>query len=120
MSNLPSSWGAGRALLLQLAHPAVDQGVQDHSDFKRNPFKRLGGTLEATMSVVLGTEELAAGIGQRVAEVFGVPDSTHPETLADFEDFMSTKVHELELSIAGRDLCGFILGRVPVDRLSPW
>ena len=58
--------GAGRALLLQLAHPAVAQGVRDHSDFKRNPFKRLQGTLEAMYAVVFGSEHLAAGVGRRV------------------------------------------------------
>jgi uncharacterized protein (DUF2236 family) len=58
--------GAGRALLLQLAHPAVAQGVQDHSEFKKNPFKRLQGTLEAMYGVVFGPEELADGIGRRV------------------------------------------------------
>lgn len=58
--------GAGRALLLQLANPAVAAGVHDHSDFKRNPFKRLLGTLEAMYGVVFGSEELADGIGRRV------------------------------------------------------
>ena len=58
--------GAGRALLLQLAHPAVAQGVQDHSEFKKNPFKRLQGTLEAMYAVVFGPEWLADGVGRRV------------------------------------------------------
>lgn len=58
--------GAGRALLLQLAHPAVAQGVEAHSDFKGNPFKRLLGTLEATYAVVFGSEELARGVGRRI------------------------------------------------------
>ena len=49
VNNEPAiMFGAGRALLLQLAHPAVAQGVQDHSEFKKNPFKRLQGTVEAT------------------------------------------------------------------------
>lgn len=59
-------FGAGRALLLQLAHPAVAQGVEDHSDFKGNPFKRLQGTLEAVNAVVFGSEELAHGVGRRI------------------------------------------------------
>lgn len=59
-------FGAGRALLLQLAHPAVAQGVEDHSDFKGNPFKRLQGTLEATYAVVFGSAELAEGVGRRI------------------------------------------------------
>ncbi len=62
-------FGAGRALLLQLAHPAVAQGVQDHSEFKANPFKRLQGTLEATYAVVFGSEELAQGVGRRIRRI---------------------------------------------------
>ncbi|MDP1820523.1 MAG: oxygenase MpaB family protein [Acidimicrobiales bacterium] len=59
-------FGAGRALLLQLAHEAVAQGVEEHSDFKGNPFKRLLGTLEAMYAVVYGSEELARGVGRRI------------------------------------------------------
>ncbi len=59
-------FGAGRALMLQLAHEAVAQGVEDHSDFKGNPFKRLLGTLEAVNAMVLGSEELASGVGRRI------------------------------------------------------
>ena len=58
--------GAGRALMLQLAHPVVAQGVQDHSEFKKNPFKRLQGTLEATYAVVFGPADLAQGVGRRI------------------------------------------------------
>jgi uncharacterized protein (DUF2236 family) len=58
--------GAGRALLLQLAHPSVAQGVADHSDFQHNPFKRLQGTLEATNAMVFGSRDLAAGVGRRI------------------------------------------------------
>jgi uncharacterized protein (DUF2236 family) len=67
VNNEPAiMFGAGRALLLQLAHPAVAQGVDDHSDFKGNPFKRLQGTLEATYAVVFGSRELAEGVGRRI------------------------------------------------------
>ena len=67
VNNEPAiMFGAGRALLLQLAHPAVAQGVQDHSEFKKNPFKRLQGTLEATYAVVFGSDDLARGVGRRI------------------------------------------------------
>jgi uncharacterized protein (DUF2236 family) len=46
--------GAGRALLLQLAHPAVAAGVDEHSDFQHDPFKRLQGTLQAMYAMVWG------------------------------------------------------------------
>jgi uncharacterized protein (DUF2236 family) len=59
-------FGSGRALLLQLAHPHVAAGVDEHSDFQSNPFKRLLGTLEAVYAVVYGTEDDAAGVGRRI------------------------------------------------------
>jgi uncharacterized protein (DUF2236 family) len=59
-------FGAGRALMLQIAHEAVAQGVEEHSDFKGNPFKRLLGTLEAMYAVVYGSEDLARGVGRRI------------------------------------------------------
>jgi uncharacterized protein (DUF2236 family) len=51
--------GGGRALLLQLAHPQVAQGVADHSDFANDPLPRLAGTLDFLTFVVWGTPEEA-------------------------------------------------------------
>jgi uncharacterized protein (DUF2236 family) len=59
-------FGAGRALLLQLAHPHVAAGVDQHSDFQNDPFKRLQGTLEAVYTMVYGSAALADGVGRRV------------------------------------------------------
>jgi uncharacterized protein (DUF2236 family) len=48
--------GAGpRALLLQLAHPAVAAGVADHSDFRTDPWRRLAGTLRSYLTIVYGS-----------------------------------------------------------------
>jgi uncharacterized protein (DUF2236 family) len=48
--------GAGpRALLLQLAHPAVAEGVNDHSDFRTDPWRRLAGTLRSYLTIVYGS-----------------------------------------------------------------
>ena len=49
--------GGGRALLMQLAHPQVAAGVADHSGFASDPFGRLRRTLEATYTIVFGSEE---------------------------------------------------------------
>jgi uncharacterized protein (DUF2236 family) len=47
--------GAGpAALLLQIAHPSVARGVAEHSDFERDPWKRLHGTINTTMALVFG------------------------------------------------------------------
>jgi uncharacterized protein (DUF2236 family) len=47
--------GAGPcALLLQIAHPSVAQGVAEHSTFETDPFSRLRGTIRTTMDLVFG------------------------------------------------------------------
>jgi uncharacterized protein (DUF2236 family) len=45
----------GRAILLQLADPAVAAGVARHSDFVSAPLRRLAGTLDYVYLVVFGT-----------------------------------------------------------------
>ena len=48
--------GAGpRALLLQIAHPLVAEGVDQHSDFRADPWARLAGTLRSYLRIVYGT-----------------------------------------------------------------
>jgi uncharacterized protein (DUF2236 family) len=47
--------GAGpAALLLQVAHPLVAEGVAQHSSFEADPWKRLHGTIRTTMGLVFG------------------------------------------------------------------
>jgi uncharacterized protein (DUF2236 family) len=52
--------GWGRAILLQLAHPLVAQGVADHSGFaadRRGRVRRLERTLRAMLALTFGTAE---------------------------------------------------------------
>jgi uncharacterized protein (DUF2236 family) len=52
--------GAGpRALLMQLAHPAVAAGVDEHSDFRSDPWARLAGTLRSYLRIVYGSRSAA-------------------------------------------------------------
>jgi uncharacterized protein (DUF2236 family) len=45
--------GAGpRALLLQLAHPLVAEGVAQHSDFRDDPWSRLASTLRSYLRII--------------------------------------------------------------------
>jgi uncharacterized protein (DUF2236 family) len=56
--------GWGRAILLQLAHPAVAAGVHDHSSFRGSlfsSFRRLHSTIGAMLSITFGdTEQMIA------------------------------------------------------------
>ncbi|MEU8803397.1 oxygenase MpaB family protein [Spirillospora sp. NPDC048819] len=58
--------GAGRALLMQLAHPRVARGVAEHSDFADRPLARLFGTLDFLLIVTYGTPDEVARIAAKV------------------------------------------------------
>jgi uncharacterized protein (DUF2236 family) len=49
--------GGARAILLQIAHPAVGRGVAEHSDFAGRPLQRLRATLTYVYGVTFGTPE---------------------------------------------------------------
>lgn len=57
---------AGRALLMQLAHPGVARGVAEHSDFAERPLARLFGTLDFLLITTFGTPEQVARIAAKV------------------------------------------------------
>ncbi|MDQ0867938.1 hypothetical protein QFZ70_000411 [Arthrobacter sp. V1I9] len=58
--------GAGRAILLQLADPAVGRGVAEHSTFTDRPINRLTGTLTYVYAVVYGSDEQLKEVRRRV------------------------------------------------------
>ncbi|WP_374009732.1 oxygenase MpaB family protein [Leifsonia sp. LS-T14] len=49
--------GGGRALLLQIAHPAVGRGVVEHSDFASRLMDRFDGTMLYLTASMFGTDE---------------------------------------------------------------
>jgi uncharacterized protein (DUF2236 family) len=55
---------AGRALVLQVAHPTVAAGVREHSDYKTDPWGRLIRTLDFLNAVLYSDD--AAGVAQRM------------------------------------------------------
>ncbi|SNS75187.1 Uncharacterized conserved protein, DUF2236 family [Actinomadura meyerae] len=62
---------AGRALLMQLAHPAVAAGVAEHSDFADRPLARLFGTLDFLLITTFGTPEQVGRIAAKVRGIHG-------------------------------------------------
>ncbi|TMD12110.1 MAG: DUF2236 domain-containing protein [Chloroflexi bacterium] len=63
--------GGGRALLMQLAHPKVAAGVDDHSDFRRRPMYRLRRTIRLTMAIIFGDRETALAAARAVNHAHG-------------------------------------------------
>ncbi len=51
---------------MQLAHPKVAAGVDDHSDFRAHPIRRLRRTVLVTMAIVFGERETALAAARTV------------------------------------------------------
>jgi len=61
--------GGMRALLMQIAHPKVAQGVADHSNFREDPFARLRRTFDTVHAMVFGSREDALVAAERLHRV---------------------------------------------------
>ncbi len=68
--------GGSCALLMQLAHPAVAAGVDQHSDFRADPFARLRRTLTSSYAVAFGTASEAEAAIRRVNAIHAVVRGT--------------------------------------------
>ncbi len=55
-----------RALLMQLAHPRVAAGVDEHSDFRVHPFRRLARTMTLNLNSVFGDTRTALAAVRRI------------------------------------------------------
>lgn len=68
--------GGGRALLMQVAHPLVAAGVEQHSGYERDPWGRLFRTLDTVTTIVFGSraesERAAARLRRAHERVSGV------------------------------------------------
>jgi len=77
----------GRALLLQVAHPLVAAGVDQHSNYQTDPWTRLFSTLDTVMTMSFGTpeasEKAALRLKRRHAVVNGVADDGTPYDALD-------------------------------------
>ena len=80
--------GAGpTALLLQIAHPLVAEGVAQHSRYESDPFGRLHGTLRTTLELIFGDRRMAERAVRRLnaihSTVRGAVGDDHARRLAD-------------------------------------
>lgn len=72
--------GGARAILLQVANPAVGRGVAEHSDFANRPLDRLRGTLTYLYVTVYGTPDEARIVARRVGAAHRpVPGANDPQ-----------------------------------------
>src|SRR6266568_3100914 len=71
--------GAGRALLLQLAHPWVAAAISEHSKTFADPVGRFHRTFNITFTMVFGTLDQALGASRRLHRRHAVVTGTLPQ-----------------------------------------
>ncbi|UFZ05201.1 DUF2236 domain-containing protein [Bradyrhizobium ontarionense] len=76
--------GAGRALLLQLAHPWVAAGIAEQSKVFADPLGRFHRTFGIVYTMVFGTRAQAVAVARRLYRRHAAVDGVMPETVGPF------------------------------------
>jgi len=76
--------GAGRALLLQLAHPWVAAAVEQHSDTFANPVGRFHRTFSTVFTMVFGTLDQSLDAARRLHRRHATISGTLPSAAGPF------------------------------------
>ena len=76
--------GAGRAALLQLAHPWVAAALDRHSNLRADPVGRFHGTFRVVFTMIFGTLEQALAASRRVYNLHTRIQGEVPESVAAF------------------------------------
>jgi uncharacterized protein (DUF2236 family) len=112
--------GALRALILQALHPLAMAGIEQFSDYRRDPWGRLGRTADFIATVTYGTTAEAQRAGERVQRVHARLRGVEPESGMPFEvgdPHLVRWVHcaEVDSFLAAYRRCGGRLRRGEAD-----
>jgi uncharacterized protein (DUF2236 family) len=91
--------GGGPAVLLQVAHPLVAAGVVDHSDYRRDLWRRLLRTLRALYLIVYGSKAEADRAAETVQAVHAFVRGTTHARLGPFPAGTSYSAADPELML---------------------
>jgi uncharacterized protein (DUF2236 family) len=117
--------GAGPlAVLLQIAHPLVAEGVAQHSTFREDPWARLDGTLRSYLRIVYGSTATARAEIRRLNALHRTVTGpiSDPEAAARFGGAYAARDPELSLWVHATLVWATLvtgdrwLGPVPRDR----
>jgi uncharacterized protein (DUF2236 family) len=89
--------GWGRAILLQIAHPLVAQGVADHSGFAAERWARVGRlkrTIEAMLALTFGTPEEAAAAAAGINRIHDLVHGRLPQPAGAFVSGSGYSAHD--------------------------
>jgi len=70
------------AIVLDILHPSVVAGVQDLSNYRRDPFARARATLGYVLTTTFGNTEAATRLIEHVKDVHSYVKGTRPDGVA--------------------------------------
>jgi uncharacterized protein (DUF2236 family) len=91
--------GAGRALLLQLAHPCVAQAIEDHSPVKHDPLGRYYRTLPPVFAMVFGSLDEAFAQARAIHGIHERIRGVLPETAGAFPQGYAYRANEAHAAL---------------------
>jgi uncharacterized protein (DUF2236 family) len=89
---------AGRALLLQLAHPWIAQAIADHSQTMSDPIGRFRRTFSIMFSIIFGTVDQALTAARKLHERHAQISGTMGESAGPFakgSSYLANELHAL-------------------------
>jgi uncharacterized protein (DUF2236 family) len=88
--------GAGRAALLQLAHPWVAAALDQHSNLKNDPLARFHNTFRVVFTMIFGTLEQALAASRYLYQLHTRIQGRLPEQVAAFERGSHYQANEID------------------------
>lgn len=70
------------AIVLEILHPSVIAGVQDHSNYRQDPFQRARATLGYVLTTTFGNSAAAIAVIDHVRHVHSFVTGTRPDGVA--------------------------------------
>jgi uncharacterized protein (DUF2236 family) len=87
--------GAGRAALLQLAHPWVAAALQQHSTLRSDPLARFHNTFRVVFTMVFGTLEQALAASRHLHQLHTRIRGALPESVAAYPQGAAYEANEV-------------------------
>src|SRR5580692_6222064 len=87
--------GAGRAALLQLAHPWVAASLDQHSNLRADPLARFHNTFRVVFTIIFGTLEQALAASRHLYVLHTRIQGELPESVAGYRQGSHYEANEL-------------------------
>lgn len=103
--------GGARAILLQVAHPAIGRGVAEHSNFAARPINRLHATMTYIYAVTFGTAHERERVVASVSAVHrGIVGPGYDASDPDLQLWVAATLYDTAVTLYER-----LFGALPPD-----